>query len=121
MPLNNGVCVILCWHAIGFVWPVMPFGIPSRLYACSHAFLVLMRAGALPPITLHLQDAKAKLLGLVDLLREIDNSIPGGGMTAAADMLLLYASTRFWITGTLSYLQSTTPLSILNISWSTDS
>lgn len=48
-------------------------------------------------------DARKKLFELVEILREVDNE-RGGGLTAAADCVYLYASTKHWLTGTFVWL-----------------
>ena len=49
-----------------------------------------------------MQEAKAQLLLLVDVLRELDVQHKGGH-TAAADMAYLYATTQIWFTVERNY------------------
>jgi hypothetical protein len=49
-----------------------------------------------------LQDARDKLMSVVGVLRDFDVEL-GGGHTAAADILTLYANTTVWFTAERNY------------------
>lgn len=67
---------------------------------CSHEVLVQLFQNEL--VCAGLQEAKEKLLQLVDLVRELDMEV-GGGHTCAADILTLYAHTEVWFIAERNY------------------
>lgn len=84
------------------------------------------RAAELPPMLIHLcgvilgsqaADAAAardRLLAVARYLREIDVQL-GGGLTAVADVTLLYAYTQRWFTGLKGYKGCTSPPVPINL------
>ncbi len=60
------------------------------------------------------EEARNKLMAFSDDLRELDIS-HGGGMTAAADLAVLYASTRNWISASRDYKTFASPKVPINL------
>ena len=67
-----------------------------------------MRPGGSP------EECRKLLMELSEVVREVDLDI-GGGLTAAADVLLLYASTERWITYERGYRSVTSPVVPINL------
>ncbi|CAL8467814.1 g7352 [Coccomyxa elongata] len=60
-------------------------------------------------------EARSRLMALAEKMRALDVAL-GGGHTAAADMLLLFASTQTWFTSERDYKGFTSPPVKLNLS-----
>ena len=87
--------------AIAMVHDTMP---PSLIKICD----VIFKQASNP------EEARKYLIELSNVIRDVDIEI-GGGLTAAADILILYANTHHWITYERGYSSVTSPAVPINL------